>query len=152
MITLIGSLLGFLTSAFPDLLKLHRDRTDRIHELAILDRQMEMMRQGHHHRLEEIQIQANATESQALYQHARASGVTWVDALAGTVRPVITYAFFALYTLVKIAQWFLVYHVLEKQWAHALVQIWGDEDQALFATVIAFWFGHRMLSKMALRR
>lgn len=147
MITLIGSLLGFLSSSFPDLLKVYRDRTDRIHELAILDRQMEMMRQGHHQRLEEIQIQANAIEAQALYQHARASGVKWVDALAGTVRPIITYAFFALYTLVKIAQWFLVYQVLEQQWAPAMVQVWNGEDQALFATVVAFWFGHRMLTK-----
>ena len=46
MITLIGSLLGFLTSAFPDLLKVYKDRSDRLHELAIMDRQMEMMRAG----------------------------------------------------------------------------------------------------------
>ncbi len=152
MITLIGSLLGFITSAFPDLLRIYKDRTDRIHELEILDRQMEMMRAGHQQRLEEIQVQANTTEAQALYQHARASGTAWVDALAGSVRPVITYAFFGLYALVKLAQWFFVYQTLERQWAHALVQIWDTEDQALFATVIAFWFGHRMLSKKACYR
>jgi len=55
MLTLLGSLLGFLSSAFPDFLKLWRDHADRKHELAILDRQMEAQRQGHTQRLEEIQ-------------------------------------------------------------------------------------------------
>ena len=40
---LLGSLLGFVTSAFPDLLGLIRDGQDRKHELAILHRQMEQM-------------------------------------------------------------------------------------------------------------
>ena len=38
MLTLLGSLLGFLSSAFPDFLKLWRYHSDRKHELAILDR------------------------------------------------------------------------------------------------------------------
>lgn len=38
MLTLLGSLLGFLNSTFPEFLKLFRDSQDRKHELAILDR------------------------------------------------------------------------------------------------------------------
>jgi len=47
MLTLLGSLLGFISSAFPDLLKIWQDKQDRKHELQILDRQMEQMRLGH---------------------------------------------------------------------------------------------------------
>ena len=47
MLTLLGSLLGFLSSTFPEFLKLFRDSQDRKHELAILDRQMEQQRLGH---------------------------------------------------------------------------------------------------------
>lgn len=36
MLTLLGSLLGFLGSTFPEFLKLFRDSQDRKHELAIL--------------------------------------------------------------------------------------------------------------------
>jgi glutathione synthase/RimK-type ligase-like ATP-grasp enzyme len=57
MLTLLGSLLGFLGSAFPQLLKLFQEAQDRRHELAILDRQMEVQRQGHSQRLEEIRIE-----------------------------------------------------------------------------------------------
>ena len=88
MLTLLGSLLGFITSAFPQLLGLIRDWQDRKHELAILDRQMEMQKLGHTQRLEEIAVAADIAESQALYRHdARASGVKWVDGLRASVRP-----------------------------------------------------------------
>ena len=40
MLTLLGSLLGFATSAIPDIMALFRERADRQHELAVLDRQM----------------------------------------------------------------------------------------------------------------
>jgi uncharacterized Tic20 family protein len=47
MLTLLGSLLGFITSAFPQLLGLIRDWQDRKHELAILDRQMNTSNNGY---------------------------------------------------------------------------------------------------------
>ncbi len=70
MLTLLGSLLGFLSSAFPDVLKLWRDHTDCKHELAILDRQMEAQRQGRTQGLEEIHVQTDIAESKALYRYA----------------------------------------------------------------------------------
>ena len=91
MLTLLGSLLGFLSSTFPEFLKLFRDSQDRKHELAILDRQMEQQRLGHSQRLEEIQIAADVTESQALYNYANhPTGSPWVEGLQASVRPVIT--------------------------------------------------------------
>lgn len=147
MLTLIGSLLGFVSSLFPDLLKIFRERQDRQHELAILDRQMEMMRSGHQQRLEEIQVQADIAESQALYKSAVPTGVKWVDALAGTVRPVITYAFFALFAAVKGSALYVLIAVEGMLLAQALPQIWDPETQALFAAVMSFWFGARSLAK-----
>ena len=86
MLTLLGSLLGFISSAFPDLLRLWQDHQDRKHELAILDRQMEQMRLGHTQRLEEIAVEADIAESKALYRHdSRPSGVKWVDGLRASV-------------------------------------------------------------------
>ena len=147
MLTLLGSLLGFLSSAFPDFLKLWRDRADRKHELAILDRQMEARRQGHTQRLEEIQIQADIAESKALYAHAsQPSGVQWVEALRASVRPVITYAFFVLFATVTIAA---LLQLLDQGvgFTDGLIAIWDAETQALFAAVMSFWFGQRALQK-----
>ena len=95
MFTLLGSLLGFAGSIFPEILGLFREGQDNRHELAIMDRQIEMSKQDHIQRLEEIGAQADIAESQALYKHAsKTSGVKWVEGLRASVRPVITYAFF----------------------------------------------------------
>jgi len=137
MITLLGSLLGFLSAAFPDLLKLFRDTQDRKHELRILELQTQQQAQGHSNRLEEIQVNADIAESRALYQTYN-TGIRWVDALNGTVRPVIAYSFFMLYASVKLMQfseglpWLL----------------WTEEDQAIFAGIISFYFGQRAMAKL----
>ncbi len=148
MLTLLGSLLGFITSAFPQLLGLIKDWQDRRHEPAILDRQMEMQRQGHTQRLEEIAVAADIAESQALYRHdAQPSGVKWVDGLRSSVRPMITYAFFLLFAAVKGSGLYLLIAVEGLVLAEALPRIWDDETAALFAAVVSFWFGARSLAK-----
>lgn len=148
MLTLLGSLLGFITSAFPQLLGLIKDWQDRRHELAILDRQMEMQRQGHTQRLEEIAVTADIAESQALYQHdAQPSNVKWVDGLRSSVRPMITYAFFLLFAAVKVSGLYLLIAVEGLVLAEALPRIWDNETAALFAAVVSFWFGARSLAK-----
>ena len=96
MITLLGAIVGFISAAFPDLLKLFKDSQDRKHELTILRLQMEQQAQGHANRLEEIHVQADIAESRALYKTFY-SGIRWVDALNGTVRPVIAYSFVDCY-------------------------------------------------------
>ena len=137
MITLLGSLLGFLSAAFPDFLKLFRDTQDRKHELRILELQMEQQAQGHSNRLEEIQVNADIAESRALYQTYN-TGIRWVDALNGTVRPVIAYSFFLLYTVVKVMQF-----SAGLPWL-----LWTEEDQAIFAGIISFYFGQRAMAKI----
>jgi len=148
MISLLGALLGFMSSAFPEILKLWRTSKDQSHELAILDRQIEMAKTKHNYRLEEIQTLETISERASLYKHASVPNLPWVEGLSGTVRPIITYAFFALYALLKISQW----HVIassgpEIKWTEAFIEIWQAEDQVLFATVMSFWFGQRALIK-----
>jgi hypothetical protein len=144
MMTLLATLLGFISSAFPDVLRLVRDSADRKHELAILQMQIEQQRQGHVNRLEEIQIAADGIEARALYK-TYSIGIKWVDALNGTVRPVLAYSFFLLYAAVKWAQISMLLNhspVIE-----ALSLIWHEEDQTIFAGIISFYFGQRAFSK-----
>jgi hypothetical protein len=137
MITLLGSLLGFLSAAFPDFLKLYQNAQDRKHELRILELQMQQQTQGHVNRLEEIQVNADIAESQVLYKTYNV-GIRWVDALNGTVRPVIAYSFFILYAAVKLMQF-----SADLPWL-----LWTAEDQAIFAGIISFYFGQRAMAKL----
>lgn len=144
MMTLLATLLGFISSTFPDLLKLWKDGADRKHELEILKLQLEQQRQGHVNRLEEIQVAADSVEARALYKTYNV-GIKWVDALNGTVRPVLAYSFFLLYTAVKYAQisMLLDYSPI----GEALSLIWHEEDQTIFAGIVSFYYGQRAMSK-----
>ena len=143
MITLFGSLIGFLGAIFPEFLKLFRDHQDKKHELRLLEMQMEQQRLGHAQRLEEVAIGADIAESQALYKTYHA-GVAWVDALNGSVRPVLAYAFFFLYAATKIMQ----YSLLDADSAMTLAILWNVEDQAIFAGIMSFYFGQRAMAKL----
>ena len=149
MLTLLGSLLGFLSSLVPWVLKFLKEKEDRTHELEILDRQVEVLKLQHSHRLEEIRGLGEVTELKALYRYPRVIGVKWVDALSGSVRPILTYAFFALYGVVKVVQVFHVGQLVETGGGLAIIAtIWHEEDQALFAAVMSFWFGQRAMGKI----
>jgi hypothetical protein len=150
MLTLLGSLLGFLGSAFPQLLKQFQEAQDRRHELAILDRQMEVQRQGHSQRLEEIATTTASQEMQALYTAAanEPAGYKWVEALRASVRPILTYAFFMLFAAVKIAGLYQMLRLDGMALASALPLLWDVETQTLFAAIIAYWFGQRAFGKM----
>lgn len=143
MITVMSALMGFISAAFPDMLKLIRDHQDRKHELRILELQLRQQAQGHSQRLEEIHAQADIAEVSAIYQTYQAN-IEWVDALNGTVRPVLAYAFFLFYALVKILQFSLL---PEQPFPWQLQALWSIEDQAIFAGIISFYYGQRAMSK-----
>ena len=149
MLTLLGSLLGFLSSLFPELLRLWQDKQDRQHELAILDRQLEQQAQGHQQRLDEIHLNADIQEGQALLKHdSTLSGVAWIDGLRASVRPIITYSFFGLFLVVKLSALWVLMGSQGLTLSSALIAIWDPETQALFSAVLSFWFGSRAMTKM----
>lgn len=165
MIALLSALLGFFSSAVPDFIKLFRDGKDRAHEIALLKLQMAYDReklaavsnensQARALQLQAIELQTDSEQQAVLNARVKESltGIHWVDALAGSVRPVITYAFFALYVLVKCAQ-FSILLSPNLPWqnnltvAQALVSLWTEEDIAIFSAIMAFWFGQRALMR-----
>ena len=165
MIALFSALLGFVSSAVPDLLKLFKDGKDRAHEITLLQLQMDYERErfragiteGQEIRATQLQaigLQADISEQQALNERLKdnLTGIHWVDALAGSVRPIITYAFFGLYLLVKCAQFHLLLAPVfpwqsSLNFAQAMMGLWNEEDIAIFSAVIAFWFGQRTMMK-----
>lgn len=142
MIPIIGAILGFAGSVVPSVIKMYQDKKDKEHEIKLLELQIQAQAQGHMQRLEEVNAMADIEESKALYQSAQVtlSGVKWVDAaltlLTSSVRPLITYSFFAIYAWVKIAM-----YGVEKD----IIKVWNAEDMAIFCTIISFWFGQRAM-------
>jgi len=64
------------------------------------------------------------------------------------VRPVITYAFFLVFAVVKVSALVTLLQTDGVTLAAALQATWDEETQALFAAVMSFWFGSRQISNM----
>jgi hypothetical protein len=153
MSIIFASIVGYHGSFVPEAMKMVTDVKDKKHELDVMKLQMKQQSQGHRERMAEIDMQADIAEVTALYGTKEPkSGVPFIDGLRGSVRPVLTYAFFILYAGVKVAQYqLLTAPILPWQdassAAQALVAIWTSEDMALFAGIISYWFGSRGIEK-----
>ena len=145
MITLLASMAGFISSLIPEILKYFVDKSDKKHEVQLLEYQMKIQKLGHSNRLEEIIAGGSAEEVRALYKTYK-TGICWVDALNGSVRPVLAYAFFGLYTFIKFLQYQVIAAAINI--SDIINILWNVDDQAIFAGIISFYFGQRAVSKL----
>jgi len=160
MLTLISTILGYIVSGLPKLLEFFQDRSDKKHELQILglqkERELELQKAGFQiqREIQEIslegdRIDASIREREALYHHDEKIGEgasTWVINLRASVRPVITYGMFTLLLLVDgFAAWYAYY--LSVDFRDAITIIWNSEAQALWGSIVAFWFGSQQFHR-----
>ena len=140
MLTLLGSVLGFGTSFLPKVMDYFQDKADKKHELEVMTRQAEI-------NLDRTAIDANIREVETIHEHdAAIDGGGFVNGLRASVRPVITYIFMALFVGVELA----TYYLLIQQGVapgDALVAAWSDQVMAMWASILAFWFGGRQFRK-----
>ena len=144
MITLLAAISGFLGSIVPELIKFLKDNSDKKHELEVLDRQVQYSQVMNQQRLEEIYVSRDIASSISLSSTYN-TGISWVDAFNGTVRPLLAYSFFLLYAVLKYIQ----YKSISGEFNIDNIQIiWTTDDQTIFASIISFYFGQRSFNKI----
>lgn len=151
LLTMLG---GGLMRLLPEFLGLLNKRTDNAHELAMLDRQLQLDQARVAAHKEEVQLTADSSQILALLDaqktalagQAQMTGVWWVDALNILVRPMTTYYMLALYGLFKIALFAVALHAGGGVW-QAVLQVYDQEDRALLTGILSFWFVGRVLDK-----
>jgi hypothetical protein len=144
MLSLLGSLLGFGTSFLPSILNFFKEKRDQSHELAMMDKQLEQQIAIGAQKLQMTHVDADIRESEALLKHdakLNEKASRWVVNMSASVRPVMTYLFFVEFFALSAAVFF---DVISKEEYN---QIWNDPTQALFATVVSFWFGSRTFNR-----
>lgn len=171
MLTIFSTLVSFLMGGLPKILDFFQDKADKGHELKLAqmqtERELQLAAAGYvaQQHIEEIKldeiktqtasdekislIDAQKAEMNAIYAHDMSlnEGTSqWMKDLRASVRPVITYGFFFL--LVGI-DGVLAYKGLTSgvDFNDLAKQLWDDETQALFASIIAFHFGGRAFGK-----
>jgi hypothetical protein len=160
MFTLLTTVVSFLTGGLPSILNFFQDKSDKNHELQMAQLQMERelkmaeagyLAQAHVEEIktEQIGIQSAAQERVALYAHDIEIGKgssQWVINARAMVRPTITYGLFFLLVFVDC---FGFYYAISTgiEFSTAMDQLWDDDTQTIWASVVSFWFGTQAFSK-----
>ncbi len=160
MLSLISSLMGFAAGGLPKVLDFVQDRGDKKHELALMamqrEREIALAKEGFiaQARVEEIKtdqiaMQTQAQEKLAMWKHDMKIGEgasTWVINLRASVRPVVTYLFVGLLIVVDVAGIWYAYST-GVAFAQAMEMVFSDDEMAILAAIISFWFGSQAFSK-----
>ena len=147
MITLLGSLLGFGTSFLPEVLNYFKRGQEQKHELQRMKMEIELMAKRSEFKIQELDKEAEIKEAEGLYKHDSVDAGGFINALRGSVRPIITYAFFSLFVAIKVTALLSLMNQSGVSLNMALDTIWDDQTAGLFAAIMSFWFGNRAVSK-----
>ena len=160
MLSILSGILGFATSGLPSVLKFFEQKGDQKHEQSMarleIDRTIEMAKAGYasqerieEFRTDQVEMETYAEERVALYKHDTqlAEGAsTWVINLRASVRPIITYIFVFILLVVDFVG---LYWAIQSghNYAEAMHIVFSDEEMAILASIIGFWFGSRHWEK-----
>jgi hypothetical protein len=150
--SLVGGLIGGLLRLAPELLKFFDRKNDRAHEAVMFDKEVEVTRlrmeaQIQHDRtsLDIASIDAIAVAAEEQGRTARAAG-KFVAALSALVRPLVTYYFVVLYSIVKSVGLWLLY-TTGADVGTILEHAWTADDVAILSMILVFWFVGRVYDR-----
>jgi hypothetical protein len=152
--------MGFAAGGLPKVLDFVQDRGDKKHELAMMaanrEREIALAKEGfiaqarvEEIKTEQIEMQTQAQEKLAMWKHDMKIGEgasTWVINLRASVRPVVTYIFVGLLVVVDVAGIWYAYST-GVAFAEAMDMVFSDDEMAILAAIISFWFGSQAFNK-----
>jgi len=160
MFTLLTTIVSFLAGGLPKLMDYFQDKSDKSHELELVkmqtEREVQMLKEGYvaqarveEIRTEQIGIQSAEKEREALYAHDIAIGqgaAQWVINARAFTRSFITYGLFILFAFVEIFGFMYAWRT-GVDFTVALDNLWDNETQIIWASVVSFWFGTQAFKK-----
>lgn len=151
---LLEMLGGGLLRLAPEVLKVLDRKNERTHELEMTRLSIEADRA----RAEaQIKIQESQADSafnvgalQALVESIRAQGTATgnriVDGISALVRPTITFCYFGLYALCRVASiWILMRSNASS--SEIVTAAWTAQDMEVLGGILSFWFLDRILTR-----
>ena len=145
---ILGSLLGFGSSVVPAITDHFQSKRNQEFELKKMEKMAELTAAGYDHEIKLFQEMGLHEEQKALLEHDTtiAKGTGFISGLQKSVRPVITYCFFFLFAAIEFS---LLQEALTNGMplTEALNTLWDGDTKAIFAAIMAFWFGSRAVEK-----
>lgn len=150
--TLLGGVFGGVLRLAPELLKLLDRKSEREHELKMVELEHNFAKTQAEAQLRQAEYQLTAKEFETLghaftEQGKMAAASGWLIAgINALVRPITTYLFLLGYFLVKLAMYSLAIDA-NTPWPEVVTAIWTKDDTSILFMIISFWFVGRVYER-----
>jgi len=147
MLALLSPLFCILGSLLPSIVRIFERKQEIKYELELTKIKIDAAERQADLNFNVEVVKADAQSRQSALDHDKSlDGGKFINALRASIRPVITYSFFFVFVAIKIAAACVMLSTGQSVPA-MLDAVWDAETMALFSTIIAFWFGSRMMEK-----
>lgn len=147
IIALLSPLFGIIGSLLPSVVRIFERKQEIKYELERTKLQISAAEKQADVYLTTEMVKADSLSRQSALDHDKSiDGGKFLNALRASIRPVVTYVFFLTFVGIKIAA---ITVMIDKgaSMPDMLKAVWDTETMSLFSTIIAFWFGSRMMEK-----
>ena len=147
MLALLAPFFGILGSLLPSVVRIFERKQEIKYELELTQIKLSAAAAQADLQFHVEEIKADALSRQSALDHDKSlDGGKFINALRASIRPVITYSFFFLFVAVK---WAAAYVMIKngQDIPTMLDAVWDPDTMSLFSTIVAFWFGSRVMEK-----
>lgn len=147
MLALLSPLFGIFGSLLPSIVRIFERKQEIKYELELTKIKLDAAERQADLNFNIEMVKNDAISRQSALDHDKSlDGGKYINALRASVRPVITYTFFFVFLAVKISAAYVMLTTGQSV-PEMLRSVWDPETMALFSTIIAFWFGSRVMEK-----
>ena len=147
MLALLMPFLGIIGGLLPSIVRIFELKQERSYEIELTKIRLDAAERAASLQYNIEMVKADSVERQSILDHDKSLDGGWfVNALRASVRPVITYVFFFVFLAVKISAAYVMLSTGQSV-PQMLQAVWDPDTMALFSTIIAFWFGSRVMEK-----
>jgi hypothetical protein len=147
MLALLSPLFGIIGSLLPSIVRIFERKQEIKYEIELTKIKLDAAERQADLQFDVEMVKNDAVSRQSALDHDKSLDGGWfINALRASIRPVVTYTFFFLFVAVKAAAAYVMLKTGQSV-PEMLKAVWDVETMSLFSTIIAFWFGSRVMEK-----
>lgn len=147
MLALLSPLFGIVGSLLPSIVRIFERKQEIKYEIELTKIKLDAAERQADLQYSIEMVKSDSQLRQSALDHDKSiDGGKYINALRASIRPVITYTFFLLFVAVKVAAAYVMLSTGQSV-PEMLKAVWDVETMSLFSTIIAFWFGSRVMEK-----
>ena len=148
LLALLSPLFGILGSLLPSIVNIFARKQELQYQIQLNKLQMDAAVQNAQIQIAIEDAKADVADAESVRSYDNnIDGGRFINTLRASIRPVITYAFFILFVMIKLI---VIYEMVNSNASmiEMIKAVWDQDTTALFGAIMGFWFGSRLLEKV----